>query len=150
MYRYLLLFVLLTGCTRIGVFEKNVAIKDQAWGSAVRPSVSFVITDTASPYNIYLVLRHTDAYRYNNIWLNISRSGPDTTYRQQVDIKLATNDKGWLGTGMDDIFEHRVLLINDVLFKKPGNYTFTLQQIMREDPLQHVLNAGIRVERVKT
>lgn len=134
-------------CTRIDVFEKNVAIKKQAWESTVSPSISFSISDTTSLYNIYLVIRHTDAYNYNNIWLNIVRSGPDTTYRQQVDIKLAANDKGWLGTGMDDIFEHRVLLKNDVQFKKPGTYNFTLQQIMREDPLLHVLNVGIRVER---
>lgn len=144
---YYLLF--LASCTsRIDVFEKNVAIKNQAWESSVKPSVTFTITDTTSFYNIYLVLRHTDAYNYNNIWLNIYRSGPDTTYRQQVDIKLATNDKGWLGTGMDDIFEHRVALTGSpVQFKKPGSYTFALQQIMREDPLLHVLNAGIRVER---
>lgn len=140
---------LITSCTRIDVFEKNVSIKNQAWESTFKPSVSFAITDTISQYAIYLVLRHTDAYNYNNIWLDITLSGPDTTYRQQVDVKLATNDKGWLGTGMDDLFEHRVLLINNVLFKKAGNYTFTLQQIMREDPLLHVMNVGIRVERTK-
>lgn len=149
MYKYPVFLLLLIGCSSpIGVFEKNVAIKGHEWDSSVRPSVSFTITDTLSFYNVYLVFRHTDAYNYSNIWLNISRSGPDTTYRQQVDVKLATNDKGWLGTGMDDIFEHRVILTKEpVQFKKSGSYTFTLQQIMREDPLQHVLDVGIRVEK---
>jgi gliding motility-associated lipoprotein GldH len=142
---YLLLIT--PSCTQTGIFEKSVVIKNHAWESAVKPSVSFTITDTTSVYDVYLVIRHTDAYNYNNIWLNITRSGPDTTYQQQADIKLATNDKGWLGTGMDDIFEHRVLLKNDVQFKQPGTYTFTLQQTMREDPLQHILNVGIRVEK---
>jgi hypothetical protein len=31
---------------------------------------------------------------------------------------------------------------------KKGEYSFTLQQIMREDPLQHVLNAGIRIVKI--
>lgn len=150
MYKYFILLALLAGCTRIDIFEKNVAIKDHAWSGTVKPAISFTITDTTSLYNIYLVIRHTDAYNYNNIWLNITRSGPDTSYRQQVNIKLATNDKGWLGTGMDDIFEHRVMLTGEpVRFKKPGTYTFTLQQVMREDPLLNVLNVGIRVERTK-
>jgi hypothetical protein len=33
--------------------------------------------------------------------------------------------------------------------RKPGKYSFTLQQDMREDPLEHVMNVGIRVEKVK-
>jgi hypothetical protein len=32
---------------------------------------------------------------------------------------------------------------------KKGMYTFTLQHVMREDPLQYVMNAGIRVEKVE-
>lgn len=149
---YTLGFVLLffIACTKIDVFEKNVAIKNHSWESTVKPTVSFNIEDTASLYNIYLVIRHADAYNYNNIWLNIIRIGPDTTYKQQADIQLADNNRGWLGTGMDDIYEHRVRLTGEpVQFKKPGNYSFTLQHIMREDPLQHVLNVGVRVERVK-
>ncbi len=68
---------------------------------------------------------------------------------QQVKLKLGDNSKGWLGSAMDDIIEHRVLLNRYPVKLKMGNYTFTLQQIMREDPLQYVMNAGIRVEKVK-
>lgn len=138
-------------CTRIDVFEKNVFIKNHAWESSIRPSINFHIEDTASFYHIYLVLRHSDAYNYNNIWLNIYTQSPgDSAKKQQLDIQLANNKKGWLGTGMDDIFEHRVRITSQPMqFKKRGDYTFTLQQIMREDPLQHILNVGLRVERVK-
>lgn len=53
---------------------------------------------------------------------------------------------------MDDIFEHRQLLTprsadKAFYFKKPGDYTFTIEQIMREDPLEQVLNTGIRIEK---
>ncbi|MGH2564118.1 MAG: hypothetical protein ACRDE8_14425 [Ginsengibacter sp.] len=36
-----------------------------------------------------------------------------------------------------------------VPFKKPGEYTFSVAQIMRENPLSHILNVGFRVEKVK-
>jgi gliding motility-associated lipoprotein GldH len=74
----------------------------------------------------------------------------DSLRKQKLDLRLATDDKGWLGTGMDDIFEHRILITGEpVLLKKPGTYRFRLENIMREDPLEHVMNVGIRVEKVK-
>ncbi len=50
---------------------------------------------------------------------------------------------------MDDIFEVRKNITpGPVPFKKAGIYTFTIGQIMRENPLLHILNVGIRVEKV--
>jgi gliding motility-associated lipoprotein GldH len=148
---FFILFCLqLTACNSIDVFEKNVAFKKQEWTSAYKPSFTFTVTDTNAAYNIYIVLRHTDAYNYNNIWLKCTRSGPDTSYTQQVDLQLANNAQGWLGTGMDDIWEHRIAITQSATqFRKSGNYQFTLEQVMRQDPLMHVLNAGLRVEKVK-
>ncbi len=140
----------LAACNSIGVFEKNVAFKKQEWTSANKPAFTFTITDTLAKYNIFLVLRHTDAYSFNNLWMKVSRKGPDTTYTQQVDLRLATNSQGWLGTGMDDVCEHRIPITEGpAQFRRSGNYEFTLEQVMRQDPLLHVLNAGIRVEKVK-
>lgn len=145
---------LLTGCgtayESVGVFEKNAVIPGQQWERSFQPEFEFTITDTAAVYNIYVTLRHTYAYNFNNIWLNVSFHIPGDTARQQrVDIPLADNDKGWLGTGMDDIYEVRKLITpQPYRFGASGNCRFTLEQIMRENPLKHVMNAGIRVEKV--
>ena len=145
----LVLVSFITACQTIDVFEKNVSIPNHEWSNAFRPEISFEISDTSSLYNIYVVLRHTDAYRYKNIYLNIYTQVPgDTISKSRVDLQLATDDKGWLGSGMDDIFEHRIL-ISKGTFRKAGLYKYTLEQIMREEPLQHVMNVGIRVEKVK-
>jgi gliding motility-associated lipoprotein GldH len=135
------------------VFEKDVTLPGQQWESRFRPTVDFTIAaqDTAYLYNVYLVLRHTDAYNYNNIWIKgtVRQPGDTAARSERYDLLLATNDKGWLGSGMDDIFEHRVQIQQQTKFKKPGTYTFMLEQVMREDPLKHVLNVGVRVEKVK-
>jgi hypothetical protein len=47
---------------------------------------------------------------------------------------------------MDDIYEHRIELASPK-FLKAGNYKFSLEQIMRENPLQNVFDAGIRIEK---
>jgi gliding motility-associated lipoprotein GldH len=143
--------VLFDSCTLpTGVFEKDVAIPNHQWESSFAPEISFTIEDTASTYDVFLVLRHTDAYHYNNIWIKATVLEPGSAQSQsgQYDLALATNQKGWLGSAMDDIFENRVLIQPNTKFKKPGTYRMTIEQIMREDPLQQVLNVGIRVERV--
>ena len=135
------------------VFEKNVAIPGQQWESSFRPVIDFTIQpeDTSSRYNVYLVLRHTDAYNFNNIWIKatVLQPGDTTVHSERYDLLLATNDKGWLGSGMDDIYEHRVQIQQQTRFARPGKYSITLEQIMREDPLKHILNVGVRIEKVK-
>jgi gliding motility-associated lipoprotein GldH len=135
----------------IDVFEKDIIIPKQQWQSNFKPQIDFTIQDTLSLYNVYLVLRHTDAYDYNNIWIkaSVQQPGDKAAKSLQYNLPLATNEKGWLGSGMDDIFEQRVLIQSQTKFTKPGDYHFTIEQVMREDPLLHVLSTGLRIEKVK-
>ena len=144
------LFILGSCNLRTGVFEKNISIPKHQWESGFRPEISFEIKDTNSTYNVYLVLRHTEAYNYNNIWVKatVEEPGVSSSKSQQYDLTLASNDKGWFGSAMDDVYENRILIQPQTKFKRPGEYHFTVEQIMREDPLKHILNVGVRVERV--
>ena len=150
------LFIILSSlffisCAKIGVFEKTVQIPEQVWYNTNKPSFTFTITDTTASYNVYIVLRHTDAYNYNNLWLTLGSQAPgDSIHSQNINIELGNDAKGWEGTGMDDIFEIRKNITpGPIPFKKAGNYNFTIAQIMRENPLKHILNVGIRVEKVE-
>lgn len=150
----LLLIILLSlffiSCAKVGVFEKTAPVPSQSWWYDNKPSFTFTITDTSAAYTIYIVLRHTDAYNYNNIWLTVGSKAPGDTMRSQnINLELGNDAKGWEGTGMDDIFEIRKSITpGPVPFKKAGDYIFTISQIMRENPLKHILNVGIRVEKV--
>lgn len=155
----LLLFLLTAGCfgwtactVPSGVFEKNVTLPRQQWESGFKPTINFVISpqDTANIYNVYIVLRHTDAYNYNNIWIRgtVKSPGDSTGRSERYDLSLADNEKGWKGSGMDDIFEDRVWIQQQTKFTRPGTYSYTLEQIMWDDPLKNVLNVGVRIEKV--
>jgi gliding motility-associated lipoprotein GldH len=140
----------LASCNTLDVFEKEVPFPTQEWSSSVQPSIHFQITDTSALYNVYLIFRHSDAYSFNNIWMKwtIRQPGDSVARSQQFDLKLANNQNGWLGSGMDDIWEHRILLQSRTNFHKAGDYQVDLTQMMRQDPLQHVLNVGLRVEKI--
>ena len=145
-------FILVTSCfvsscTTIDLYEKNASIPGHRWKSSFQPSFTFTIKDTTSPYQFYIVLRHTEKYNYTNIYINlhVQPPGKDTTQTIKQDLLLATTD-GWLGKGMDDIYETRIK-IGPPQTLKAGIYTFSIEQIMREDPLENVLDVGLRIEK---
>ena len=147
-----LFFLILTGCTTVDLYERSVSIPGHEWQNSYRPSFTFSIKDTAASYRLYLVFRHNEKYNFNNIYVNLyaRQPGNDSVQRVRYDLTLATNDEGWLGSGMDDIYEHRIPLTptgERFLFRRPGDYTFTIEQIMREDPLKNVFNVGLRIEK---
>jgi len=141
----------LSSCTRLEVFEKDISIPGYKWETNFAAKGKFDITDTTASYNIYLVLRHTDAYKYDNIWLNIGLQSPgDSLQYQKVNLELGNDAKGWEGTGMNDIWEVRKVLNDRPLpFKKTGGYAFSIMQIMRDNPLPGIMSAGLRIERVQ-
>jgi gliding motility-associated lipoprotein GldH len=140
--------IAVVSCSTIDLYEKTVAIPGHKWNSNFKPSFKFTIKDTSSPYTLYLILRHNERYHFNNIYINLYAilPGADTAIKIMRDLSLGTNEKGWDAEGMDDIYEHRIKL-GDPQTLKAGDYTFTLEQLMREDPLENVLDAGIRVEK---
>lgn len=139
---------LFAACNTIDVFERTTAIPHHEWSSNNKLNFSFTAKDSTAYYNIYFVIRHTESYHFNNIWINLTSTSPGKkTETQRLNITLA-NANGWLGSAMDDIIEQRILLFSQPIKLQAGDYHFSIQQIMREDPLLNVLNAGIRVEKV--
>ena len=141
--------LLLFSCTTIDLYEKITPVPNHQWPSNFLPRFRFEIKDTMADYQLFLILRHNNKYNYNNIWLNVFIKGPDNIVQKfQIEKLLATNTEGWLGSGMDDIYDHRLPLTSSpVRLNKPGQYIFTIQQIMREDPLKHIMDVGLRIEK---
>ncbi len=144
--------MLLVSCTNIDLYEKTATIPKHSWKSQFKPSFTFTIKDTSASYQVFLTFRHDDRYNYNNIYIKLHtrQPGRDSMQAATYDLMLGNNEKGWIGSGMDDIYEHRIALTSPrqaFYFRKPGDYTFMIEQIMREDPLEHVMNVGLRLEK---
>ena len=144
----LMCLILLANCKQIDLQEQNINIPNNKWESTLILKDSFNIKDSTSLYDVFIVLRHTDAYEYNNIWLSIGLQelGKDMNV-QKLNINLANDAKGWDGVGMNDIWEVRKKIISKKKLNF-GTYKISVGQIMRENPLLHVMNVGVRVEKV--
>lgn len=148
---FLSLILFLGSCNEIGLFEKVFFTPSQQWSQSFQPEMKFDIKDTSSSYLIYFTVRHADAYPYNNLWIKLYSKMPGDSLEKEerYDIPLADRNR-WLGTGMDDIFNHRVLLYRTpVKFVKPGEYQIRIVHDMRVDPVKYIFNVGMRIEKVK-
>ena len=150
----LLLFTgtVLTGCMKSPYFQKNVTIPLYQWRYDYQPAFRVNIEDTAARYNLYFIIRHTEAYPFSNIWMWIHTKEPgDTAFkRSRIEIPLAEKSGKWLGRGMGEIWEQRMPITrNDapMIFSKPGSYEIRFEQNMRVNPLPEVLQVGLRIEK---
>ncbi len=151
----LLAFLLLglAACRPSPQFQKTYSIPGNQWKSSFQPSFQFDITDTAAAYQLFLLIRHTDAYPFANIWLTMESRGPsDNAFKKlRVEVPLAAVSGQWLGRGMGEIWEQRVpinSLQSPAFFPRAGRYTVRLTQDMRRDPLPEVLTVGFRIEKL--
>jgi gliding motility-associated lipoprotein GldH len=138
----------LSSCQTIDLYEKVVSIPQQEWKSSFKPQFNFIIKDTQAHYDVYVILRHNEKYEFNNIWISFTyQLKGQQPVTNQYELPLANND-GWLGSAMDDLYEHRIRITPaEGIALKAGEYTFTIGQIMRKDPLENVLNVGLRIEK---
>lgn len=144
--------LLLNACSfTTGTFEKSISLPEHQWPASDKPDIEFNITDTVSLYNIYIVLRHSDAYHFNNLYVRATVNEPGETHPKSgdYDLLLANNEKGWIGTAMDDIYDARLLIQPRTRFTKTGTYHFVIEQLMRENPLKNMLSVGLRIEKIQ-
>jgi gliding motility-associated lipoprotein GldH len=142
------LVISLAACQTIPLSEQNTIHPDHQWNSAKPEKYLFNITDTNNLYKVVFVIRHHNKYHYKNIWVELSHSSTNEKAQTETfNLNLADDQKGWLGTGMDDIYDQRIPLYSKPIKLKHGLHTFTIKHTMREDPLENILSTGIRIEK---
>ena len=157
MFRYCILICALTcllfaGCLPSPYYQKQHALPNNEWHYKNKLPFKFEVTDTNTLYNMYFLIRHTEAYPYSNIWVWIYTKGPgDSTFaRTRIEIPLAEPSGKWLGRGMGEIWEQRMPITHEgdkSILRKKGTWEIKLEQNMRVNPLPEVLQVGLRVEK---
>lgn len=139
-----------SACNLNHVFEKNIEIPQYKWDYKFIPQFKVSIEDTASFYNLSVNIRHLDAYKFMNIWLIIHSSGPDGKQQsKRVSLNLAKADGKWLGEGLNGVWMVNVPAKKRIRFIHKGEYTFALEHDMRINPLEDVMNVGLKLEKLK-
>ncbi|AUS05262.1 gliding motility lipoprotein GldH [Pseudotamlana carrageenivorans] len=121
--------------------------------------VSFKIDppDSINPYNLFINLRNTSAYKYNNLFLIVEMVFPHgKTVKDTLEYKMAEPSGKFLGTGFGDIKENKLWYKEQVVFNESGKYKVNIQQAMREngkvngvEELEGITDVGFSIEQKK-
>ncbi len=144
----LLLFTV--SCDSKRVFEANVEIPDQSWNKDKAVVFSPLITDTINIQNVYINVRNTSSYQFNNLFLFITTTSPAGQWiRDTLEIPLADSRGKWMGSGIGDIFFNRKAFKKKIRFPMEGKYTFEIRHGMRPADLKGIRDIGLRIEKSK-
>ena len=147
------LLFLLGSCRPSPQYQEHFNIPGYTWRSDYKPEFHFTIDDTAAAYQLFLLVRHTDAYPFSNIWIAMDSKAPgDSSWgTARVEIPLAAPSGQWLGRGAGELWEQRVPITTPArpaFFEKKGEYTVRLAHNMRRNPLPELLTIGLRLEKL--
>jgi gliding motility-associated lipoprotein GldH len=99
-------------------------------------SIEFKIPklDSARHYNVFLNLRNSNEYKFNNLFLIVSLDFPHgKTIIDTLEYRLARPDGTWLGTGLGSIKENKFWYKENVSFNEEGIYKLTIAQAVRNN-----------------
>jgi len=157
MIKRLLLFTLLasiialSSCDDSRFYEQNNSFEEKYWLMDSVQKFTVDITDKSIAYSIYLNIRNSSSYAFNNIYIDYSISNPDNKplIKEMVNNTLFDPKTGKpLGqSGIGDVFDHQFKLQENYKFDNIGEHTIQLQQYMRKDTLMGIYAVGIRIEK---
>ncbi|AFD09122.1 gliding motility lipoprotein GldH [Solitalea canadensis] len=137
---------LLMACTDNSVYNNTTTISDKGWFSNDK-AVFDVKIDNPGKLAVYLDLRHTDDYKYSNLFLRMYVKNPDGKMQptRVLEVKLAEKDGKWRGSGSGKLISQETYITNALDFSKPGSYRIEFEQFMRDDPLKEISDLGVKL-----
>ncbi|MFL1010648.1 gliding motility lipoprotein GldH [Flavisericum labens] len=144
-------------CDSNRVFDTYKSVPNK-WHKDSIVSFKFNPPDSTNAYNLFVNLRNTNAYKYNNLFLIVEMVFPHgKTVKDTLEYRMAAPDGKLLGTGHTDVKENKLWYKEDVVFNESGDYTVSIQHAMRETgkvngvkELEGITDVGFRVETLNT
>lgn len=142
-----LIFASLTlfACTNSNLVDTNENMVDNSWAYAKSAKATVEIKDSTQAYDIHFKLRHTNDYRYANLFVLVKLKGKGLNKTNRYQFKLAKSDGQWTGKGSGDIFTSKLALLTNYRFPATGKYEIEVEQNMRDNPLTGVSDVGLTV-----
>jgi gliding motility-associated lipoprotein GldH len=143
-------------CDKNKVFDEYKETKG-IWKKTDVIAFNFEQKDTVKPYNLFLNIRNNNKYPFNNLYLIVKLTQPDSLSKiDTLQYAMTKPDGSLLGSGFSDVKESKLWYQENFVFKKTGAYKLEIQQALREtgsisgiDELPGVTEIGFRIEKTK-
>ena len=145
--------VMLVSCESNTVFSESQAM-DGHWGADEVVQFKLPQLDSLKKYNLFLNIRNTKEYRYNNLFLIVNMTFPHgKTVTDTLEYRMANPDGSWMGQGIGNIKENKLWYKENVQFFEEGIYTVDIAQAMRNNgdvegvtKLEGITDVGFSIE----
>ena len=135
----MLLFFLVVGfvsCQNENKKEVYHSFNNNTWNTDSIVSFKLDNVDTTSSHDLYLMVRHTTNFKFQNLFLFTNFENQQDT----LELFLSEKSGRWLGKGFGEIKELKIRIKENVNFKENQDQIFSIEQAMRYEDLEKIIN----------
>ena len=151
----LILLLTVSSCDENLIMSETTHFENEQWNIESPAVFSINPPDSINDYNLFINLRNTGVYEYNNLYLISQIKFPHgKTVTDTLEYIMANPDGSFLGSGTRDVFENKLWLKEGVRFRESGKYELILRHAMRQngkvrgiENLKGVLDVGYSIEK---
>ena len=136
--RILLFFLVVSfvSCQNENKKEAYHSFNNNTWNTDSIVSFELDNIDTTSSHDLYLMVRHTTNFKFQNLFLFTNFENQQDT----LELLLSEKSGRWLGEGFGEIKELKIKIKEDINFKENQDQTFSVEQAMRHEDLEKIIN----------
>ena len=134
----ILLFFLIVGfvsCQNENKKEVYHSFNNNVWNTDSIVSFELDNIDTTSSHDLYLMVRHTTNFKFQNLFLFTNFENQQDT----LELFLSEKSGRWLGKGFGEIKELKIRIKENVNFKENQDQIFSIEQAMRYEDLEKII-----------
>ena len=154
---YIVFFLVLTACNSKTTFSEYQSLPNQTWFFNNKIIFNVTNTDTINSKNVFINIRNTAKYPYSSLFLIAKIETPKRRFIiDTLEYKMTDNFGNWLGSGISNLKENKLIYKQNYHFKNNGNYKFIIQQATRsfsdidgDMPLIGISDVGLSSEKMK-
>jgi len=108
------------------------------------------IEDINIAYNMSLSFRYVYGYQYQIVKVKVTETSPGGKKTvKEYDLKVREDNGDFIGEAGLDIWDSEHLIEPGKKYDETGSYTYVIEQIMPDDPLNFVMEIGVILDKVK-
>jgi len=154
---YIAFSLVLLSCNSKTVFSEYQSLPNETWFLNNKIVFNVDNTDTIINKNVFINIRNTVNYPFSSLFLIAKIETPNKgQIIDTLEYEMADNYGNWLGSGISNLKENKLIYKQNYHFSNKGNYKFTIQQATRSNndiegsmPLKGISDVGLSIEKVK-
>ena len=143
-----LIFISLVSCTSEEIYFE-LKKTNGSWHKDSIYEFTFEAQDTINKYDVFIHLRNTEIYKYNNLFVVTALHYPKGKVEvDTLEYNMAYPNGMLMGEGIGSLKYNKLWYKEDYTFSEPGVYKFEIRQAMREYNNTKPLKELVGVEEV--